>query len=78
MIAMENVPGAALSPQFERLLKRLDVAGYKVAWDILNGAHYGSVQSRQRLSQSERNHWWNSTVITLTLPPRRSTSASSR
>lgn len=49
MIAMENVPGAALSPQFDRLKERLEAAGYKLVWDVLNSAHYGSTQSRQRL-----------------------------
>jgi len=49
MIAMENVPGAALSPQFFRLIDRLEQAGYRIVWDVLNSAHYGSAQSRQRL-----------------------------
>lgn len=48
-IAMENVPLAALSPQFKIGTKLLEEAGYRWTAGVLNAALYGSVQSRHRL-----------------------------
>lgn len=49
VIAMENVPLAALSPQFHEGMELLEAAGYRWTAGVLNAALYGSVQSRHRL-----------------------------
>jgi len=49
IIAMENVPLAALSPQFRNATDLLEAAGYKWTAGVLNAALYGSSQSRHRL-----------------------------
>jgi DNA (cytosine-5)-methyltransferase 1 len=49
VVAMENVPMAAASPQFERAIEILEAAGYEWTAGVLNAAEYGSAQCRQRL-----------------------------
>jgi DNA (cytosine-5)-methyltransferase 1 len=39
----------ASRPAFERLLREIDVAGYRCNWAVLNAADYGVPQSRPRL-----------------------------
>ena len=48
-VVMENVPLMAESPLFVRFKRRLERCGYKYAAQIVNGAQYGSSQTRQRL-----------------------------
>ena len=48
-IGMENVPLAAISPEFDRMVRRLELAGYNWTAGIANAALYGSTQTRQRL-----------------------------
>ena len=48
-IGMENVPLAAISPEFSRMVGRFERAGYRWTAGIANAALYGSTQSRQRL-----------------------------
>ena len=48
-IGMENVPLAAISPEFGRMVRRIEAAGYCWTAGIANAALYGSGQSRQRL-----------------------------
>jgi DNA (cytosine-5)-methyltransferase 1 len=48
-IAMENVPLAALSPEFHQATEMLDQAGYRWTAGLLNAAEYGSAQTRNRL-----------------------------
>ncbi len=48
-VAMENVPLAASSDQFERLTRGLERHGYVWTAMIANAALWGSCQSRQRL-----------------------------
>ena len=47
--AMENVPLAAVSGQFELFQSILSGAGYEISAAVLNAAEYGSAQARQRL-----------------------------
>lgn len=49
---LENVQGLTYrthSEQFARLLQRLDAAGYKPRWKVLNAADYGVPQLRKRV-----------------------------
>jgi DNA (cytosine-5)-methyltransferase 1 len=39
----------ASRPAFERLLKEIEVAGYRCRWEVLNAADYGVPQARPRL-----------------------------
>src|SRR6266513_5575209 len=48
-IGMENVPLAAISAEFGRMVRRVEAAGYCWTAGIANAALYGSAQSRQRL-----------------------------
>ncbi len=48
-IAMENVPMAAISPQFRAATALLENAGYRWTAAVLNAACYGSAQTRHRL-----------------------------
>jgi DNA (cytosine-5)-methyltransferase 1 len=48
-VLMENVPGLAADPRFERLISRLERAGYRVLWKVLDAARYGVPQRRRRL-----------------------------
>ncbi|MBO9498616.1 MAG: DNA cytosine methyltransferase [Novosphingobium sp.] len=50
-VMMENVPGLVSKgrEKFEEFVKRLRNAGYKVDWDILQVADYGTPQLRRRL-----------------------------
>jgi DNA (cytosine-5)-methyltransferase 1 len=47
--AMENVPLAAVSSQFEAFRAIVEGAGYEMTAAVLNAAEYGSAQARQRL-----------------------------
>lgn len=47
--AMENVPLAAVSEQFEAFRRIVEGAGYEMSAAVLNAAEYGSAQARQRL-----------------------------
>jgi len=46
---LENVPLLAASNQYKRFIRVLDSAGYRWTDGIINAAHYGSCQTRQRL-----------------------------
>lgn len=48
-IMMENVPGLATSPRFERLTCRLQELGYKLKYRIEDAQDYGVPQRRRRL-----------------------------
>jgi DNA (cytosine-5)-methyltransferase 1 len=49
-LLMENVPALANdSPRFARFVKRLERAGYRLAYKTLNAMHYGVPQNRRRL-----------------------------
>lgn len=48
-IAMENVPMAAVSTQFQSATALLEQAGYRWTAAVLNAACYGSAQTRHRL-----------------------------
>lgn len=47
-IAFENVPRAANAVRFARFVERLQDAGYLCEWGVVNSAHYGSAQLRER------------------------------
>lgn len=47
--AMENVPLAAVSEQFDTFRRIVEGAGYEMSAAVLNAAEYGSAQARQRL-----------------------------
>jgi DNA (cytosine-5)-methyltransferase 1 len=49
VIAMENVPLAAVSSEFAEMTHRLEAAGYQWTAAIVNSAQFGSCQTRQRL-----------------------------
>jgi DNA (cytosine-5)-methyltransferase 1 len=48
-VVMENVPRVAESEEFAKLIRLLEIGGYKWTSAIANSAQYGSPQSRQRL-----------------------------
>jgi DNA (cytosine-5)-methyltransferase 1 len=48
-VVLENVPLLGASAQYRRFTRRLDRAGYRWTDAIVNAAHYGSCQTRQRL-----------------------------
>ena len=48
-IMLENVPGLADDPRFDRFCRVLRSLKYKVHWDIRNAADYGVAQRRRRL-----------------------------
>jgi len=48
-VALENVPMAAASPQYQDLVSMLDRTGYRWKAMLGNAIQYGSCQSRQRL-----------------------------
>lgn len=49
-VMMENVPGLPTKGEayFQRFLKRMEDAGYKCTWDVLQVADYGVPQHRRR------------------------------
>lgn len=49
IVLMENVPGLAGDRRFKRMIRELRAIGYHCAWSILNAAHFGVPQRRQRL-----------------------------
>jgi len=48
-VILENVPGYAKSPIFEKILQSLIRHGYRYHWLILDAADYGVPQNRKRL-----------------------------
>lgn len=49
IVTMENVPRLVHLPLWGRFVGGLEAAGYHVAWDVLDAAHYGVPQRRRRL-----------------------------
>lgn len=66
--AMENVPLAAISPQFAAFREIVEGAGYEMAAAVLNAAEYGSAQARQRLVVVGRRGRGSGTRVTLPRP----------
>lgn len=48
-VMLENVPGLAGDPRFERFLSKLRALEYRVEYRIVNAANYGVPQRRKRL-----------------------------
>lgn len=49
LVTMENVPRLVHLPLWKLFVERLQGAGYRVAWSVLNAAQYGVPQTRHRL-----------------------------
>ncbi|HEY7810941.1 MAG TPA: DNA cytosine methyltransferase [Allosphingosinicella sp.] len=66
--AMENVPLAAVSDQFQTFREIVEAAGYEMAAAVLNAAEYGSAQARQRLVVVGRRGRGSGLAVTLPSP----------
>lgn len=49
LVTMENVPRLRHLPLWKEFVERLRAAGYEVDWGVVNAAHYGVPQTRNRL-----------------------------
>ena len=49
LVTMENVPRLQQAQPFKKFLRTLKLAGYHVAYSVLNAADYGAPQQRKRL-----------------------------
>jgi DNA (cytosine-5)-methyltransferase 1 len=48
IFVMENVPGLLNSDEFQDIKARADIMGFKLIYDVLNAADYGTPQTRKR------------------------------
>ncbi|WP_246776642.1 DNA cytosine methyltransferase [Microvirga sp. VF16] len=49
IVTLENVPGLSRLALWKHFVSSLETSGYHVVWDVLNTAHYGVPQNRNRL-----------------------------
>jgi DNA (cytosine-5)-methyltransferase 1 len=49
IVTLENVPGLSRLALWKHFVSSLERCGYHVVWDVLNTAHYGVPQNRNRL-----------------------------